>query len=295
MPRINHNIQSMYTTTALKGTERSLTRTLEKLSTGLAINRSSDNAAGFAVSEQLRNQISGTEMGNRNIQDGISVLNIAEGALVEVGNILQRVRELAVQSATATFSNTEREYMQMEVEHLTDEIDRIAASTQFNRMALLNGETGTRANPNRWGSTDGVFIHVSAGNKELEDTLNVRLYPANCEALGIRNNMPPNDLLLDLGSQTGGQTAIGIIDNAIVELSSNRARLGAYSNRLDSALTNQTNTLANMISAESLIRDTDYASEMVNFTRLNLLQQSSTSMLAQANSLPNSILTLLNR
>ncbi|MDR0304237.1 MAG: flagellin [Chitinispirillales bacterium] len=294
MPRINHNIQSMYTSMALRRTDRALTGTLERLATGLSINRASDNAAGLSVSEQLRKQISGTEMGNRNIQDGLSVLNIAEGALTEIGNMLQRIRELAVQSSTATYSNTERDYMQIEVQFLSDEIDRIAACTQFNKMSLLNGDTGTSFNPNNWGdSTNGAFIHVSAGYSASDDVLNIKLGVTNCKALGIKDILG-NQILL-VNSATGAQAAIADVDDAITELSSIRARIGAYSNRLDSALTNQQNMIANMISAESVIRDTNYASEMSDFVRLNVLQQSSTAMLSQANSLPNNILSLLNQ
>jgi flagellin len=284
----------MYTSMALRRTDRALTGTLERLATGLSINRASDNAAGLSVSEQLRKQISGTEMGNRNIQDGLSVLNIAEGALTEIGNMLQRIRELAVQSSTATYSNTERDYMQIEVQFLSDEIDRIAACTQFNKMSLLNGDTGTSFNPNNWGdSTNGAFIHVSAGYSASDDVLNIKLGVTNCKALGIKDILG-NQILL-VNSATGAQAAIADVDDAITELSSIRARIGAYSNRLDSALTNQQNMIANMISAESVIRDTNYASEMSDFVRLNVLQQSSTAMLSQANSLPNNILSLLNQ
>jgi flagellin len=295
MPRINHNIQSMITATSLRRSERSLSGTLEKLSTGLSINRSADNAAGLSVSEQLRTQIQGLGMANRNVQDGISLLNIAEGALIEMENMLQRMRELAIQSSTATLSDDERNYIQVEVYQLSNEIDRVAASTQFNRMSLLNGDTGNAAHYNPWGDTNaGAYLHIGPNNSFATDLLHVKMKPANCEALGLRDYTNPTaPQILDLSTATSAQDGIGLLDQAINYISTLRSDIGAYTNRLDHALTNQENVLENVTSAESLIRDTDFSFETMNFTRLQILQQASTAMLAQANALPNNILSLL--
>jgi flagellin len=224
------------------------------------------------------------------------VLSIAEGALIEVGNMLQRMRELAIQSSNGIYTDSQRNYIQIEIDELSNEIDRIAGCTQYNKMSLLNGDTGTSSNYNPWNSSNGAFLHIGANNVEMNDVLNVKLYAANCDALGIRdkNAIPPLPTqLVDLSNQTSAFSAISTLDDAITKVTTLRANIGAYINRLDGALTNQQNVLENVISAESLIRDTDYAEEMTNFTRLNLLQQSSVSMLAQANSLPNNILNLL--
>jgi len=317
MPRINHNIQALVSSGALKRTERSLSGTLEKLSTGLAINRSSDNAAGLSVSEQLRSQIHGLGMGNRNIQDGISLLNIAEGALMEMENMLQRLRELSIQASTATYGREQREFMQMEMVQLTDELDRVARSTQFNGMPLLSGESGRPGQRNPWGSyvpgdnESGAFIHIGP-NTSRNDLLQIRMPAATTMALGLRGELriydedegsptfgdliriDPEGLLLDFTTAEGAQRGIGLLDSAINAMNRIRADVGAYTNRLEHALTNQMNALINITSAESLIRDADFAKESMNFTRLQVLQQSSTAMLVQANALPNNILGLLN-
>ncbi|MCL1945799.1 MAG: flagellin [Chitinivibrionia bacterium] len=298
MPRINNNIQSMLTASALKRTERTLTTTLEKLSTGRDINRSSDNAAGLSVAEQLRTQVNGLTMGNRNIQDGVSLLNVAEGALIEIENILQRMRELSIQSSTATVGPEAREFVQMEVEQLSDEIDRIAAATQFNKKQLLNGNSGNPDSPdyNAWGDeVRGGFIHIGANNIEQDDIINIKLRAANTFALGIRDNATPPAQLLDMSTQAGAQAGIELLDKAIDFISEYRADLGAYTNRLEHSLTNQENMIPNVASAESLIRDADFAKETAEFQRLQILQQASSAMLAQANSLPNTILSLLNQ
>jgi len=297
MPRINHNIQSMITACSLKRTERSLSKNLEKLSTGLAINRSSDNAAGHSAAEQLRMQGQGLEMGNKNIQDGVSLLNVAEGALIEIENMLQRMRELTIQSSTATLTNNERDYIQLEASQLCKEIDRIAASTQFNKMTLLNGDTGNAAYYNPWGSTEGAFLHIGPNSNMTSDGMRVVLGAANCDGLFASNPLWTSGVgdVIDVSDQTNAQAWINGLADAIDYVNKIRSNIGAYVNRLEHALTNQNNVLQNVTSAESLIRDTDFSFETMNFTRLQILSQSSTAMLAQANSLPNNILNLLNQ
>jgi flagellin len=287
----------MVTSCSLKRTERSLSKNLEKLSTGLAINRSSDNAAGHSAAEQLRMQGQGLSMGNNNIQDGVSLLNVAEGALIEIENMLQRMRELTIQSSTATLNNTEREYIQLETSQLCKEIDRIAASTQFNKMTLLNGDTGNTANYNPWGSTEGAFLHIGPNSDMTSDGMRVILGTANCDGLFANDPLwtPGVGGVINVSDQTNAQAWIGGLDDAIDYVNRMRSNIGAYVNRLEHALSNQNNVLQNVTSAESLIRDADFSFETMNFTRLQILSQSSTAMLAQANSLPNNILNLLNQ
>ncbi len=280
MPRINHNIQSLITAGSLKRTERSLSGTLEKLSTGLAINRASDDAAGLSVSEQLRSQVHGLEMGNRNISDGVSLMNIAEGALIEVGGMLQRMRELAIQSSNDSLQPADRLYVQLEVDQLVEEIDRITASTQFNKMPLLNGTAP-------WGSSSGGAIHAGPNSDPNTDILRVSIPSMNALSLGVDSNS------MYMTSQTSSTMAINSLDLALTSVNSLRAKLGAVTNRLTHALTNQENTHVNVSSAESMIRDADFAHESAQFTKFQILQQSATSMLSQANSLPNNVLSLL--
>ena len=329
MPRINTNIQSMVASGALKRNNRAMSKVLEKLSTGNQINRSSDNAAGLSVAERLKAQTHGLEAANRNILDGISVLNIADGALNEIGNMLQRLRELAVQSATATLGDNERNYIQLEVEQLKEEIDRISGTTKFNNMPLLNGDTRTATgHRNPWGDHDdgrGARLHIGAGHDNANDLLEislpvmtaVRLFGENDGSgnwntrhrdedgrpLIIRDadddpvlddNGDEQQIYLDLRSVELARQAIGILDDALTTINGARSQIGARTNRLEHALTNQKNMHTDVSSAESLIRHTDFSVEAMHMTRMQVLQQSSTAILAQANALPNNILGLLN-
>lgn len=280
MPRINHNIPSMITAGSLKKTERGLGRTLEKLSTGLAINRASDDAAGLSVSEQLRTQIRGLTMGNRNITDGISLINIAEGAMVEIEDMLHRMRELSIQSATDTLTDGERSYIQVEVDELKEEIDRISSSTQYNKMNLLDG-TGP------WSGTNTATLHVGPNNDSNSDIILVSINSMSTDSNGL------NIAAMSMASQSGAWNAITSLDSAITTINKTRAEMGAITNRLEHALTNQENIKQNVTAAESVIRDADFATETSEFTKFQILQQSATSMLSQANSLPNNVLSLL--
>ncbi len=293
MPRINNNIQSMITSSSLRRTERSLSGTLEKLSTGLQINRASDDAAGLSVSEQLRSQIHGLSMGNRNISDGVSLMNIAEGALIEVGGMLQRMRELAIQSSSDTLRDTERQYIQLEVRELTEEIDRITRSTQYNRMPLLNGSAP-------WGTGTGGIIHAGPNSDTNTDILQVLIDPMDSSSLRIgtasvayTDPVTGGTTGFSLTTGSASRFAITSIDNALTSVNSLRAKLGAVTNRLTHAMNNQENVKINVTSAESVIRDVDFADETADFTKFQILQKSATSMLAQANQLPNNVLSLL--
>ncbi|MBD3316456.1 MAG: flagellin [Chitinivibrionales bacterium] len=281
MPRINHNVPAMITGGALRKAGRQVEKSLEKLSTGLRINRAADDAAGLSVSEQLRTQVRGLSMGNRNIQDGMSLLNIAEGALIEIEDMLQRIRELAIQAANDTLTSTERNYIQTEIDQLKTEIDRIANGTQYNSQKLLNGTEV-------W-STGGI-IHVGPNDNSAgynEDVVIVTIGGVTTGSMQI------DGAQAQVISQTDATNAISQLDLALYSVNTLRADLGAQFNRLEHALNNQESQEQNMQAAESVIRDADFALETTKFTRNQILQQSSTAMLSQANMVPQNVLSLL--
>ena len=281
MPRINHNIPAMITGNALRNVGRDLEKSLEKLSTGLRINRAADDAAGLSVSEQLRTQVSGLNVGGRNAQDGVSLVNIAEGALIEVESMLQRMRELSIQAANDTLTSKERSYCEVEYDELRTEIDRIVGCTQFNSMRLLDGSAP-------WGTTGGV-LHIGPNdNSTGNDVVIITVAGISTGALSIDSGSA-----VFITSQSDATNSITALDGALTSVNELRARLGAITNRLEHAITNQQNQEQNMQAAESVIRDADFAEETTKFTRNQILSQSSTAMLAQANSLPQSVLTLL--
>ena len=255
------------------------------MSTGLRINRASDDAAGLGVSENLRTQIRGTAQATKNAQDGIALLNIAEGAANEISDILQRMRELAIQTSNDTLTSTERNYADLEFQKLDDEINRIAKVTNYNGVGLISSES------NRFGvghstNTDvGSVLWIDANNTVGTDSVTVSISTLTSSGLNIDT--------LALSSQTGSTQAISRLDNAIDSVNSMRANLGAYVNRLDHAINNLLSSNSNQQAAESLIRDVDFAAESTKFTRNQILTQSGTAMLSQANMLPQSVLQLV--
>ncbi len=280
MPRINHNIPAMITGTALRQVERRLSKSLEKLSTGLRVNRAADDAAGLSISEQLRTQVRGLAMGIRNAQDGISLINIAEGALIEVEDMLQRMRELCIQAANDTLTSTERNYVGVEFNQLRIEIDRICNGTQYNSQKLLNGTAV-------W-STGGV-IHVGPNdNSDGADVVTITITGVDTTTMGISTSSN-----VFVTTQSEATAAISSLDVALTSVNTLRADLGAKVNRLEHALLNQENQEQNMAAAESVIRDADFAKETTEFTRNQIIQQSATAMLTQANMVPQSVLGLL--
>lgn len=279
MPRINHNVPAMITGNALHQVDRQLQKSLERLSTGMRINRASDDAAGLSVSEQLRTQVRGLNMGARNIQDGVSLVNITEGALIEVESMLQRMRELCIQAANDTLTSVERNYVGIEVGNLKSEVDRIVTGTQYNGMRLLDGSAP-------WGTTGGV-LHIGPNNDPAADMMTYVIDPMDSASLGIAGAA----LLVD--TQPNATLGIATLDTALASVNALRADLGAMTNRLEHALANQENQEQNMQAAESVIRDADFAYETTIFTRNQILSQSSTAMLAQANAVPQSVLKLL--
>lgn len=276
--RINHNIPSMITQGSLFKTNRSLGRNLEKLSTGLRINRAADDAAGLGVSENLRTQVRGTAQAMRNAQDGIAAITIAEGAANEISDILQRMRELAIQSANDTLTTIERGYTNTEFGQLIEEIDRIAAVTNYNGMDLLSG-----AGANRFG--DSSVLWVDANDTVGDDSVTVSIDTLTAAGLTIDASV--------LGSQTDAVAAITALDEAISSVNTMRSNMGAMINRLDHAINNLTISTTNQQAAESLIRDVDFAAETADYTRNQILLQSGTAMLAQSNLVPQSVLQLL--
>ena len=266
--RIYNNIPAIAALNSFCKTSNEVSKSLRKLSTGLRVNCAADDAAGLAISEKMRSQIRGLDMAARNVQDGISMIQTAQGALQESGSILQRMRELAVQSANDTLTSNDRSYIQLEIEQLKQELDRIASTTQFNKKKLLDGSSDVL-----WSSSD---IRMRAI---------INFGDISCRALRLSN-------LLLLDNKLSAR-AITKIDRAISIVSSLRSRLGAFENRLEHTITNLTVTSENLTNSESRIRDVDMAKEMMKFTKLMILINSGNSMLSQANQLPNEVLSLL--
>jgi flagellin len=283
--RINHNISSMITQGSLYSVGRDMAKSLERLSTGLRINRASDDAAGLGVSENLRTQVLGTAQANKNAQDGIAALTIAEGAANEISAILQRMRELAIQSANDTLTSTERSYTDKEYNALNDEIGRIASVTNYNKQELLSTTAG-RFGVVAVGSALWVDANHTVGNDSITITIDTLTTTAlGIAAAGVRN--------VYLTSQTAAAAALVSLDTAISSVNTMRSNMGAFINRLEHAINNLNISNTNQASAESLIRDVDFAQETAQYTRNQILTQSGTAMLAQANTIPQSVLQLL--
>ncbi|MDU0313437.1 flagellin [Phycicoccus sp. M110.8] len=271
--QINTNVAAMNAYRNLSSTQSSMATSLERLSSGLRINRAADDAAGLAISEKLRAQTNGLNQATSNAQDAISLVQTAEGALNETHSILQRMRQLSVQAANDTNTADDRTAIQSEVTALNDELDRIASTTQFNGQNLLDGT----------GGTSGTFTFQIGANSG--QTVDVAFAKADTTTLGTGT--------LDVSTSAGAATALTAIDNAIKTVSGNRADLGAVQNRLQHTINSLSVASENSAAAESRIRDTDMAKEMTSFTRSQILQQAGVSMLAQANSAPQSVLKLL--
>ncbi|MBY6274033.1 MAG: flagellin [Bacillaceae bacterium] len=282
--RINHNISALNTYRQLSFNNTQTAKNLEKLSSGYRINRAGDDAAGLAISEKMRGQIRGLEMATKNAQDGISLIQTAEGALNETHAILQRIRELAVQSANDTNTDNDRAELQKEVDQLLQEIDRIANTTQFNTKNLLDGSL----------SGSGLIFHIGA-NQDQNVTLDISSMKA--EALGLKTSGSGGSggslQNLQINTQSAANAAINTVDKAIDKVSSERAKLGAMQNRLEHTINNLGAAAENLTAAESRIRDVDMAKEMMEFTKNSILTQAAQAMLAQANQLPQGVLQLL--
>ncbi|NLB63861.1 MAG: flagellin, partial [Fibrobacter sp.] len=244
--RINDNISSMITQTSLYQADSAMGKSLEKLSTGLRVNRASDDAAGLAVSERLRAQVRGMDRAKMNAQDGIALLQIAEGAANEIEAILQRQRELAVQAASDTLTSADRSYLSQEFEQLTKEIDRIADATQYNTKVLLSGDFDTDAK--------ALVLQVGANNTTGTDTMDVKIDSLKTSELTGGGNVL-KDHVLSGANRTKATEAIAIVDGALDQVNSLRANLGSYINRLDHTINNLANQAYNTQDAEARIRD----------------------------------------
>jgi len=295
--RINNNIAAFNAYRNLSVTDGQMSKSLEKLSSGYRINRAADDAAGLAISEGLRSQIGGLKVAVRNAQDGISVVQTAEGALNETTSILQRMRELGVQAANGGSQDvTAQADADTEFKQLAKELDRISSTTKFGSQSLLdvgvNGSAGY-AGIFQVGSESSV---ANAANVITVDmTANGALGPTNNVSItGLDSvGLKLDTTTVDLKSTTNATTAIGLLDTALKDVSTVRATLGSYQNRFEHTINNLNVAVENLSASESRIRDTDMASEMVNFTRSQILSQAGTAMLAQANQSPQGVLKLL--
>jgi len=269
--RINQNVLSTSTYGALSQTSGRLEKSIQKLSSGLRINSAADDPSGLAMSQRLKTQFKGLDRAVMNSQDAISYMQTAESALNETPSILQRMRELAVQSSSDTLTNTERGYLNQEFIQLKSEVDRIVSVSEFNGQKLLDG------------SFTNKDIQIGANNSS-NDRLTVTISSISTTSIGIDGDT--------IDTKTNAQSAIDALDDAIDSVNSQRSAIGAYVNRLEHTITNLKNAQLNTQAAESLIRDVDVGEEMANFTKTQILVQAGTSILAQANATPGSVLRL---
>jgi flagellin len=276
----------MFADRSLKVTQTYLDKNSEKLSSGLRINRAGDDASGLAVSEKLRSQIRGLNKASENAHNGISFIQTTEGYLQESQDIVQRIRELAVQSSNGIYTTEDRMQIQVEVSSLIDEVDRVASHAQFNGMNMLTGRFAREIGENT--VTASMWLHIGANIDQRE---RVYIGTITTKSLGLRD--ASTDIIMSLTSPDEANRAIGTLDEALKLISKQRADLGAYQNRLEHAIRGIDIGAENMQAAESRIRDTDMANEMVSYTKNQILNQSGTAMLAQANQRAQSVLQLL--
>jgi flagellin len=283
---INHNLSAMFAERSLGVTQASTNKGMEKLASGLRINRAGDDASGLAVSEKMRSQIRGLNRASANASDGVSFIQTTEGYIQETGDILQRLRELAVQSANGIYTAEDRMQIQVEVSQLVDEIDRIASHAQFNGMNMLTGRFARPTGENT--VTASMWFHIGANMDQREQ---VYIGTMTSAGLGIRD--AGDSTFISLETLDDANRAIGTLDSALKTVNKQRADLGAYQNRLEHAIRGVDIGAENLQAAESRIRDTNMAKQMVDYTRDQILTQSGTAMLAQANQRTSSVLSLL--
>jgi flagellin len=269
---VQHNLTAMNSNRMLGLTQSTLAKSTEKLSSGYKINRAADNAAGLAISEKMRRQVRGLTQASTNAQDGVSAVQTAEGALNEVHDMLQRMNELAIQAANDTNMTADRTYIQAEITALTTEISRVATTTTFNEQKLLDGTFTDKG------------LQVGAENDEAQ-VISISISSMSATTLGVKN--------VDVTTAEGAKNAIDSIKSAMAKVSKQRSDLGAIQNRLEHTINNLNNVVENTTAAESRIRDTDMATEMVKFSNQNILQQAGQAMLAQANQSNQGVLSLL--
>jgi flagellin len=308
---INHNVSAMNSYRNLSATNEKVNGSLEKLSSGLRINRAGDDAAGLAISEKMRAQVNGLNMATKNAQDAISLIQTAEGALNETHSILQRMRELSVQSANDTNTSSDRGSLQNEMDRLRQEVDRIGETTEFNTRALLNGDFGSQS------TSGGLNFHVGAnegqkveltfesmdaerlgivGTEEVEyqaQKVDSKGKPVKGEYETKTRTVASPDKAISIETAESAEVAISAVNDAIEAVSAERSKYGAMQNRLEHTINNLRTSAENLQAAESRIRDTDMASEMVEFSKNRIISQSGTAMLAQSNASPQAVLQLI--
>ena len=283
---INHNMSAMFANRELGNTNNSVAKNMEKLSSGLRINRAGDDASGLAVSEKMRSQIRGLRQASQNASNGISFIQATEGYLQETQDILQRMRELSVQSSNGIYTEEDRMQIQVEVSQLVDEIDRIASHAQFNGMNMLTGRFALENGENT--VTASMWFHIGA-NMDQRERVNIGTMTSS----GLKIRDVGSQEFISLESPETSNRAIGVLDMALKKVNKQRADLGAYQNRLEHAVKGLNTGAENLQAAESRIRDADMASEMVEYTKNQILVQAGTAMLAQANMKTQSVLQLL--
>ncbi len=271
---VQHNLTAQNSNRMLGLTTNSLAKSTEKLSSGYKINRAADNAAGLAISEKMRRQVRGLTQASSNAQDGISCVQTAEGALNEVHDMLQRMNELAVQAANDTNMTTDRTYIKSELDALSEEISRVATTTTFNEQSLLDG------------NFKGKKLQVGSEN-DVDQTITISIEAMSAGSIGVGKSN------LDVTSNANARATIDHIKSAMTAVSTQRSDLGAVQNRLEHTIANLDNVVENTTAAESRIRDTDMATEMVKFSNQNILQQAGQAMLSQANQSNQGVLSLL--
>ena len=278
---INHNVSAINSHRVLKFQHWEVSKNMERLSSGMRINRSGDDASGLAVSEKMRAQIKGLRQAERNTEDGMSLVQTTDGYLQEASNIIQRVRVLAVQAANGIYTSSDRQMIQVEVSQLVDEVNRIASQAEFNSLALLQGHF---ARGSRLGS---MWLHIGPNMHQRE---RVYIQTMTSRSLGLTRQ---DGTILTISTPDFANESIGVLDIALNQINKQRADLGAYQNRLEYTAKGLMNAYENIQASESRIRDADMAEEATHFTKNQILVQSGTAMLAQANLRPQSVLQLL--
>ena len=287
---INHNMSAIFAQRTLRFNNRSVNKDMEKLSSGYRINRAGDDASGLALSEKMRSQIRGLLRAEKNAEDGISFIQTTEGYLQETQDIIQRLRELSVQASNGVYTAEDRMMIQVEVSQMIDEINRVASHAQFNGLNMLTGRYAAESGENA--ITASMWLHLGANMDQRE---RVYIGTMTAQGLGIQslNALPHSATFISLSTPDRANMAIGILDEALKKVNKQRADLGAYQNRLEYTTQGLLIGAENLQASESIIRDVDMAEQMVSFVKNQILVQSATAMLAQANTKPQTVLQLL--
>lgn len=279
--RINHNMSAIFANRQVQDAAYRLEKSMEKIASGETINRAGDDASGLAVSERMRTQINGLVQAEKNAQNGLSFIQVAEGSYQQINEMLQRIRSLSIQSANGIYSNLDRMQIQVEVSQLIEEIDRIATTAEFNRMKMLTGDFA------RDSKTGSMFFHVGPNS---DQRIRVYISTVGARALNLESVEAGKRSISTVGQ---ANSMIGYVDTALDRLNRQRADLGAYYNRMETTIRSLNRSYENMVAADSRVRDTDMAAQMVEYTRDQILVQTGVAMLVQANFVPKQVLQLI--